>query len=81
MGSGFNPMIILEMIRSGKNPEQLMLSYLEGQMKGTPMGDNLLNLAKNNKTAEIEQIARNLCEQQGLDYETEFKAFKRRLGF
>jgi hypothetical protein len=31
-------------------------------MADTPLGSNLLNLAKNNKTAEIEQIARNLCQ-------------------
>jgi hypothetical protein len=42
-----NPMELIQMIRSGKNPQQLMLSVLEGQMGGTPMGANLLNLARN----------------------------------
>lgn len=81
MGNGFNPMAIIQMIKSGKNPEQLMLSYLEGQLQGTPFGENLMTLARNNDTAEIEKIARNLCAQKGLDYDTEFKAFKQRLGF
>jgi hypothetical protein len=31
-----------------------MMSILEGQMKGTPMGDNLINLARNGRTSEIE---------------------------
>ena len=34
-----------------------MLYVLENQMKGTPMGDNLLYLARNNRNADIEQIA------------------------
>lgn len=81
MSANFNPMAIINMIRSGKNPEQLMISYLESQLKGTPLGENLVTLAKNNNTAEIEKIARNICEQRGLDYDKEFNDFKQRLGF
>nr|DAG20720.1 MAG TPA: hypothetical protein [Caudoviricetes sp.]DAM21787.1 MAG TPA: hypothetical protein [Caudoviricetes sp.] len=32
-------------------------------MGETPMGQNLLNLAKNGRSADIEQIARNLAKQ------------------
>lgn len=73
-------MTIIQMIQSGQNPQQLILSYLEGQMQGTPMGDNLLALAKQNRTAEIEQIARNIYTQRGLDYDKEFNTFKQQLG-
>ena len=31
---------------NGYNPEALMINMLETQMKGTPMGDNLINLAR-----------------------------------
>ena len=75
-----NPMELIQMIRSGKNPQQLMLSVLEGQMGGTPMGANLLNLAKNGQTREIEQIARNLSQQQGIDFDKEFANFCKMLG-
>ena len=75
-----NPMELIQMIRSGKNPQQLMLSVLEGQMGGTPMGANLLNLARNGKTREIEQIARNLSQQQGIDFDKEFANFCKMLG-
>jgi hypothetical protein len=40
------------------------------------MTANLLNLAKNGQTAQIEQIARNLLSQRGLDFDTEFTAFR-----
>lgn len=59
----FNPMNIIQMIRGGQNPQQLMINLLENQMQNTPMGANLLNLAKQNRSADIEQIARNICKQ------------------
>lgn len=49
-------------------------------MKGTPMGDNLINLARQGNTAEIEKIARNIAAQQGIDYDKEFSVFKKNLG-
>ena len=75
-----NPNQLIQMIKAGKNPEQLMLSVLETQMKGTPMGDNLIKLAQENRCAEIEQIARNLYSQQGRDFDKEFEMFKNMLG-
>lgn len=44
------------------------------------MGRNLLDLARNNQGAQIEQIARNIVAQQGGDYDKEFNAFKQMLG-
>ena len=74
-----NPAQIIQMIKNGQNPQQLMLKILEGQAN-IPMGANLLNLAKGNKTAEIEQIARNIAQSRGIDFEKEFNAFKQTLG-
>lgn len=75
-----NPTQLIQMIKNGQNPEQLMMSILESQMRGTPMGDNLIRLARENRGAEIEQIARNLYGQQGRDFDKEFLAFKNMLG-
>lgn len=76
-----NPIQLIQMIRNGKNPQQLMLSILETQMKGTPMGDNLIALASNNQGAQIEQIARNLYRQQGgMDFDKDLANFKKMLG-
>lgn len=74
-----DPNRLIQMIKQGQNPQQLMLSILEGQA-GTPMGANLLNLAKNGQTAEIEKIARNLCKERGVDFDQEFNSFRRMLG-
>ena len=67
---------LLQAIRSGANPQQLVMSVLEGEMANTPMGKNLLQLVKQNKTSEIEKIARNICAQNGIDFDKEFASFK-----
>lgn len=70
----------MKMVRSGHNPEQLVLNMVESKMSGTPIGDNLINLARQGNGAEIERIARNIVAQQGADFDKEFSAFKRQLG-
>ena len=74
-------MNLLQAIRNGANPQQLIMSVLEGQMASTPMGKNLLQLVKENKTSEIEKLARNICEQHGIDFDREFSSFKQSLGY
>ena len=69
-------MKLLQAIRSGANPQQLVMGVLEGQMASTPMGKNLLQLVKENRTSEIEQIARNICAEKGIDFDKEFASFK-----
>lgn len=76
----FNPHQFLQMIKSGQNPEQLMLKYLESQANQNPMSANLLNMVKNNDAQGLEQFARNFVESQGKDFDTEFNAFKESLG-
>ena len=69
-------MQLLLAIKNGANPQQLLMGILEGQMANTQIGKNLLNLVKQNKTKEIEQIARNICQQNGIDFDKEFSSFK-----
>ena len=75
-----NPMELIMMIKQGYNPQQLVMNVLQSSMRGTPMGDNLINLAQQGNKAEIERIARNLVQQRGLDFDAEFNAFKSKMG-
>lgn len=74
-----NPNQLVQMIRQGQNPQQLMLSILQ-QNSNTPLGANLYKLAQNGNTAEIEKIARNMCRERGIDFDTEFNSFKHMIG-
>lgn len=73
-----NPMQIIQMIKNWSNPQQLIMSFL--QQQNNPMANNLLQMAQNGNTSGIEQIARNLCAQKGLDFDKEFNSFKQQLG-
>lgn len=74
-----NPIQFIQMIKNGQNPQQLMINFLEAEMKGTPMGENLLTLAKNNDSTGIEKVVRNIFAQRGIDFDKEFMAFKQQL--
>ena len=77
-----DPKMLIQMIRQGNNQQQLMLSILQGQAYNNPLGKNLLNLAQQGKTADIERIVRNLYTQQGgQNFDQDFEAFKRALGY
>lgn len=75
-----NMMQIISLMKSGGNPQQMVLSMLEQQTENNPFAANLLQLAKGNKSGEIEQIARNLAKERGIDFDTEFNNFKKTLG-
>lgn len=75
-----NPFELIQMIKNGKNPQQLMMNVLDRQASTNPIYSNLKQLAKENRTKEIEQFARNLVASQGLDFDKEFNAFKQSLG-
>ena len=77
-----DPSVLLQMIKSGHSPEQLMLSVLQGQAYNNPLGKNLLNLAQQGRTDELEKVVRNVYAQQGgTNFDQEFEAFKRALGY
>ena len=71
----------MNQLKMGYRPEQVTLNLLESQMRGSPMGDNLIRLAREGNAVEIEKIARNLSAQRGIDFDVEFNAFKRQFGF
>lgn len=80
MTKKINPMDIITLIKNGQNPQQIMINILEqGVAANNPIAANLLDLAKNNRTTDIEHVARNLCAERGIDFDKEFSNFKRNL--
>ena len=77
-----DPSVLIQMIKQGQNPQQLMLSVLQGQAYNNPLGKNLLSLAQSGRTDELEKVIRNLYTQQGgKDFDKDFEAFKRAIGY
>lgn len=75
-----NPMEAINFIKNTKNPQQLAYNLIVQQAGNNPIFANLLSLAKNNKGKEIENIARNLCKERGVDFDKEFNSFRKNLG-
>ena len=70
----------MDQVKKGYRPEQVTMNLLESRMRGTPMGDNLIKLAREGNSAELERIARNLAAQRGIDFDKEFTAFRKKFG-
>ena len=74
-----NPMQLIQLIKNGQNPQQLVMGILQQQSQNNPILNNAMNLAQNGSASELELLARNLAEQRGLDFDTEFNNFKNQL--
>lgn len=72
-----NPMQIIQQIKQGKNPQELMMNILQSGAQSNPMMANLLQMAQEGRTADIEKFARNLAQAQGIDFDKEFSMFKK----
>lgn len=71
---------LIGLVKNTNNPEQIVMQFLQTQMQGTPMGDNLINMAKQGNNKGIEEFARNFLKQNGIDFDKEFKAFRNQWG-
>lgn len=67
----FNPIQIMDMMKN-KNPQELIISMIGNK---NPMINNLMKLAKSGNKSEIENIARNMCKEKGIDFDKEFPNF------
>ena len=75
-----NPIQLIQMIKSGKNPQQLLIEILQNQAQQNPMYKDFLYLIQNNRANEIEPIVRANFQKNGLDFDKEFNSFKKTLG-
>ena len=75
-----NPFQLLSMLQSAGNPNALLGKLVQDKFGNSPLADNLMSLIQNKDTAGLEQLARNLCQSRGIDYDKEFATFVRGLG-
>ena len=75
-----NPIQLIQMIKNGQNPQQLLMGILQNQAQQNPMYKNFLYLNQNNRANEIEPIVRANFKKNGLDFDKEFNSFKKTLG-
>lgn len=71
-----NPIQLIQLIKNGNNPQQLIMSILQQQGNNNPILQNAANLAQQGNVSALEMIARNLAQQRGLDFDKQFTNFK-----
>ena len=72
-----NPMQMLQMLmQGGKNPQQMIMNLMG---KNNPMINNLTNMANKGDTKGIEEFARNICKEKGMDFDKDFATFMKNL--
>lgn len=64
-----NPMQLIQLIKNGNNPQQLIMNVMQQQGNNNPILNNAMNLAKNGNVSALEMVARNLAQQRGLNFD------------
>lgn len=71
-----NPFQLIQMIKGGQNPQQLIMNILQQQGNNNPILQNAANMAQNGNISGLEMLARNLAAQRGINYDQAFSEFK-----
>lgn len=75
-----NPLLSMYQALS-KNPQQFMKNMANNNMiTGNPMAMNTLKMMQNGDAKGLEQMARNLCKERGVDADQMLEQMKRQLG-
>ena len=69
-----NPM---EFLRGIKKPQQFVMNMLKQNQN--PMAIQLMQMVKNGNTNQIEQFARNICKERGMDFDKSFAEFMKQI--
>ena len=71
----------LQMIQGVKNPQQFLQQIMgNNQMMQNPMIKNTVQMAQNGDAKGIEQLARNLCKEKGINADDMFNQMKNNFG-
>ena len=74
-----NPMQIMQMLRGG-NPQQAIMNAMRNQAGQNPVLNNALDMAEKQDAKGLEQLARNLCESNGVNADEMVKQIKSQFG-
>lgn len=75
-----NPMQMIQMIKSGGNPQQMIMNMMRQNAGNNPVLNNALNMAEKGDMKGIEQLARNLCNEKGINPDDAFNQIKGQFG-
>lgn len=71
------PPQLLQMMKNGGNPQQMLMGMLNGKNDG--VSQNIMSMLNSNNSNGIETIARNLCKSRGIDPDELMKSIQSQL--
>lgn len=69
-----NPM---EFLKTIKNPQKFAMDMMK--QNSNPMMKNLMEMVQSGNTKQIEQFARNICKERGMDFDKSFAEFMKQI--
>lgn len=75
-----NLMQMIQMMRSGGNPQQAIINMMKQQAGNNPVMNNAINMMEKGDNAGIEQLARNLCKERGINPDDMLSQVKNQFG-
>ena len=75
-----NPINIFQMMKAG--PQQFIQQMMgNNNVMSNPIVRNAMQMAQKGDSKGIEQMARNLCKEKGIDFDKSFSDFKNQFHF
>lgn len=68
-----NPINIIKMMMGKMSPKDMAMKMLENN--SNPVFANLIDMANKGDTKGVENFARNVCKEKGIDFDKEFSSF------
>lgn len=75
-----NPMQLMQMMRSGGNPQQDLITMMKRQAGNNPVMNNAIQMMEKGDSAGVEQLARNLCKEKNLNPDDVLSQIKTQFG-
>jgi len=75
-----NPMALIQMLRNGGNPQAILMNVMKQNTGNNPVLNNAMQMAEKNDYKGIEQLARNLGREKGVQVDDLFNQIKGQLG-
>lgn len=75
-----NPMQLMQMMRSGGNPQQALIAMMKRQAGNNPVMNNAIQMMEKGDSAGVEQLARNLCKEKNLNPDDVLSQIKTQFG-
>lgn len=75
-----NHMQVIQMMKSGGNPQQMIMNMMKNQAGSNPVMNNALQMMEKGDNAGLEKLARNLCSEKGINADEAFNQIKGQFG-